>query len=63
MHILAFIICAVISLCVAWMYYHSKNKTVDQICKHPELSDAKIEAISRMMTKQHKEFRGKNNKK
>ncbi len=36
------------------MYYNSKNHTVDQICNHPELSDKKVEAITKMMKRQYK---------
>lgn len=38
------------------LYYYSKNKTVDQICKHPELSDAKVDSITTMMGKHHENF-------
>lgn len=53
--------CAIIGLIAIGMYYHSKNHTVDQICKHPELSDDKVRSITCMMTKQHKKFFWNNN--
>ena len=51
---------AVVGLVIVGMYYNSKNKTVDQICKHPELSDDKVRSITGMMTKQHKKFQWNN---
>lgn len=57
MYIIAFIICAIlglIGLAAVKMYYNSKNRTVDQICNHPELSDEKVKSITAMMTKRHK---------
>jgi uncharacterized protein YneF (UPF0154 family) len=55
---MAIILCAILGLAIGLiaigMYYHSKNKTVDQICKHPELSDEKVKSITAMMTKRHK---------
>ena len=56
MYIIAIIVCAILGLIGVGMYYHSKNKTVDQICKHPELTDDKVKSIASMMTKQHKKF-------
>lgn len=55
------ILCAILGLIAVGMYYHSKNKTVDQICNHPELSDDKVKSIACMMTKQHKKFFLNNN--
>lgn len=57
MYIIASITCAILcllGLIAVGMYYHSKNKTVDQICNHPELSDDKVRSIAVMMTKRHK---------
>lgn len=55
MYIICFSICAILIAFGMGMYYHSKNKTVDQICKHPELSDEKVKSITGMMTKQHED--------
>lgn len=61
MYIVVIIVCAIVGLIAVGMYYHSKNKTVDQICRHPELSDDKVRSITGMMTKQHKKFFLNNN--
>lgn len=61
MYIIAIIVCAILGLIGVGMYYHSKNHTVDMICEHPELSDEKVNAITGMMTKQHKKFFWNNN--
>lgn len=47
MYIAILIICTICGLILAGMYYHSKNHTVDMICKHPELSDEKVKAITK----------------
>lgn len=57
MYIIVPISCAILcllGLIAVGMYYHSKNKTVDQICNHPELSDDKVKSITAMMAKRHK---------
>lgn len=61
LYIIAVIVCAILGLIGAGMYYHSKNKTVDQICNHPELSDDKVRSITGMMSKRHKKFFWSNN--
>lgn len=55
LYIMVFIVCAILCVFCIAMYYHSKNKTVDQICKHPELSDEKVKSITGMMAKQHQD--------
>lgn len=40
---------------LAHMYYSSKKHTIDQICNHPELSDEKVESITKMMKRQYKD--------
>ncbi len=52
MYIITVIVCAILGLIGVGMYYHSKNKTVDQVCNHPELLDDKVRSIVAMMTKQ-----------
>ena len=47
-------ILATIVLISSLVYYHSKNRTVDKICSHPELSDEKVKAITDMMGKPYK---------
>ena len=42
------------SIVVSGIHYLSKKHAIDMICQHPELSDAKVESISRMIRKNHK---------
>lgn len=39
---------------LAYMYYNTKNHTVDQICNHPELSDEKVKMIAEITKGQFK---------
>ncbi len=57
MYIVILLVCAIIGLIAAGMYFNSQNHAIDQIANHPEMSDEKANAIARISTKQHKIFK------